>query len=614
MMIPMTKFDVIDQSQAPEISSPTPSIPICVYTFASDKGPEEFKLSYGDNFYKRYGTNISFTKYGQPLMQAAQTIESGGAVLAKRVVASDATLANIGIFLQIKEVEVQDTDNKGNLIFLDPATGEETTTDTGQPKMVKNCELKYTLKTCQNKQDKSSIHASMQSFISEDDDTKTYIYPIYTICDNGRGKSIKKIHIAPDYQSSKTLSYVKYTFSEIENDSIIESLTFTLNPNVIEAAENKSLKTVISSHSNQIICLANEDNLLKAYSKIAEISGEEVENVMAYDLFFAKDKKGNDLDNIILNTTDDNSTNLSYPYGIYLQSGTNGAFTDDSPINTTEYTRQLVEFYDGTFTNDIYDLDNYRMDLIIDANYPNEVKRAIETLVIYREDVEYFQDMGLGLRSLSEILSVNMEVAKDKSCIVYHLSYDILDPYTRKQITVTIGYSLASLLVTHFLNGRTRPFAGELYGVTLTDAIEGTINFLPKVTPSYNEKQILLDNRINYASYYDNVLVVETLLTSQEEETQLSYVNNVLGIQEIIKDVRARCPKIRYSFITGDDLTVYQEDVQKVLDLKAANFESLEMVYLNDTSMITNKVFYAAIKVKFKNFVQTEYFKLYALN
>ena len=211
-------------------------------------------------------------------------------------------------------------------------------------------------------------------------------------------------------------------------------------------------------------------------------------------------------------------------------------------------------------------------------------------------------------------MATSLNYSKNRYSMLYHLSYDILDPYTKKQITVTMAYELSKILVTHFKNGRNRPVSGQLYNIVLTECIKGTESFLPKVTPLYDQKQTLADNRINYASYFDGNLVVETEWTSQATLTQLSYGNNVLAMQEVLKAVRNKCPKSRYSFISGKDLDIYMEDVQAVLDKYTNNFVALKMKYIEDESMVVNKVFYAAIQIVFKNFVQKEYFTIYTLN
>lgn len=97
---PGTQFKVFDNSQV------TAMVPIAtgnqadavqyLAAFSSVKGPEGITLSYGGNFYDKYGTqdNIDFKKYGQPLLQASMNVNNGASILGKRVVLDDATLGN----------------------------------------------------------------------------------------------------------------------------------------------------------------------------------------------------------------------------------------------------------------------------------------------------------------------------------------------------------------------------------------------------------------------------------------------------------------------------------------------------------------------------------------
>jgi hypothetical protein len=288
----------------------------------------------------------------------------------------------------------------------------------------------------------------------------------------------------------------------------------------------------------------------------------------------------------------------------------------------------MEKVFTGYYDNCIYDLDNVKIDAIVDANYSigvslpsasyndryHDVKKAIQEFVSFREDILYFADLGTGLNDLTSILDAFDKLTiKDKFTAAYHNSYNIVDPYTYKEITVTIGYDIAQLLVAHFANGRNRPFAGLLYNITLDNVVEGTLNYVPVKIPGLDEKETLDDERINYASYYDGVLVIETLYTAQTNYTQFSFLNNVLIVQQLIKDIRSECPKIRYSFLDGDDLTFYQSTVQSVIDNRAPSFLSVTFEYVQDDTYAQNKIFYGAIEVKFRNFVQSEYFKVTAI-
>ena len=201
-----------------------------------------------------------------------------------------------------------------------------------------------------------------------------------------------------------------------------------------------------------------------------------------------------------------------------------------------------------------------------------------------------------------------------KYIVPYIASYDVIDQYSKKQVPVTIGYSLARIMVNHFKNGRNRPLAGFLHDFIIPEAIENTINFLPSITPNMNEKQELDDARLNYCSYYENTLVIETFYTTQVERTDFSYANNILAVQELMKAIRKRCPHIRYSFTNGDDLSTYQDDVNAVINKYAGNFHFVEMQYAEDPSATDeDRVYYAVIYVSFRPFVQAEKFKIIAL-
>lgn len=610
MVVPSTKFEIIDQSAITALPSNNPTVPLFLMAAACDKGPEDMRITTSNDFYSLYGSNISFEKYGQPLLQAAAIIEGDAPILFKRVVADDAKLANLAFYGKLTKTQVQKTNDAGAALYKDAVTGEETTVATGNtPIMIDTCTIKYIIKSVQN----AKVMSDISNVVEAEIDETNMLYPLFILTDIGRGVSKKKVKISPDYINSKYLGYMKYYLEIIENDTTVEKNYFTFDTDIIEKSENKSIQNAVRLHSNQLSCKGFDSNIQKFISKIAELSGNTQDYCLLNDLLFCKDHGTKDLNNITLDLSSSDAINLSYVYGLQLLNGDNGAF-GDTPLPTKEYENQLLNFFNGTFSNDIFDLDKYKLDLVVDANYPESVKRSIEKLVNFRQDFEYFRDLGVGLANTDDIKLANSVSSKDIYSVTYHLSYDIIDPYTRKQITVTVGYSLAKLLISHFKNGRHRPIAGSLHDMILDDAIEGTVNFIPKVTPDYDQKTILLENRVNYASYYDDNLILETFYTSQDDLTELSFANNVLAIQQIVKAVRTKCPAMRYSFLDGDDLVKYKKDVQAILDNYTTNFLKLKLVYLEDPTMTENKIFYAAIQVTFRNFVQAEYFKLYALN
>lgn len=752
MQYPRTIIDIVDNSQTPEITINQQAIPLVMTAFASPKGTEDLVTISGNEFYSNYinSIGVDFKRYGQALLQAEAVINAGGKLLAKRVVAEDATLANLSVVAKVTTKQVQKVDANGNPVFKDPETNKEIvapgvfaaivptksvtkpdttgtaikkitktvstvtpapvkesgtttvpttikpgagvvdgpktveqpkapvakpevipvspaetdgktpaastgnttsgtstsksdstttpdtkpatpaapTTGTGSttapktpvktapiPVMETVVVVTYECNTTSGAYTMSNITPGISNLLDTTGTNGTFTYPLFVISDVGRGVSEKKIQILPNYQESRGLGTMIYNLEVLEDGKTIETLPFNLNQNLVINGMNTSIETVVANKSKQIKCTSFGDSITAFIAKVAELGNISVKTASSLDLLFGKDilNPSSNLIGYEVDLTD--GINLQYAYGIELDSGTNGAF-GEAPIGTEAYETQLLNFFNGTYTSHIYDLDNYKVDLVIDANYPKSVKRAIEDLAVFREDYQFLEDVGTGCYTLDDILAMANEALSTENgrvATIYGQSYDVLDPHTMKQINVTICYSLAKLIVNHFVNGRTRPFAGDLYGVIINDIIPGTLNYLPKVTPNVDEKAIFVANRVNYGSFYNQKFVVETLLTHQSQNTQLSYTSNMFAIQEIVKAIRTECPKIRYSFITGKDLEKYKADVERVLGKFSGNFAALNMVYLEKPTMTQNKIFCAAIQVTFNNFVQTEYFTIYAL-
>jgi hypothetical protein len=98
------------------------------------------------------------------------------------------------------------------------------------------------------------------------------------------------------------------------------------------------------------------------------------------------------------------------------------------------------------------------------------------------------------------------------------------------------------------------------------------------------------------------------------ENTQLSWSCNVVGIQTVLRAVRAACPRQRYSLSTNSDLSAYADAVNKVLTNFTANFSKLNFIYTEDPLRTRQKIFYASIEFAFLGWAQTEIFDIYAIN
>lgn len=609
-MYPSTTFIIEDRSQIEDLQiNEQFSAPLFAQFFSSDKGPEEMGEYYGEDFQDTFG-DPNFARHGQPLLQAQRLINNGAKVLAKRVVAPDSTLANLVVLAKVKTVSSQKTDADGNPLYI-TAEGVETTEAEGNTAIINSkCHIEYELNTIEdNKNDIIDLKESALALADYEgksaEDEK--IYPICLVADNGRGVSSKKFKITSNGNGSRNKSYTSYIFSVIENSTVVESTLFTLNPDISTATSNLSLSSVAQTYLKQVKVFSFDEVMTEFIAAVKEATG--IEDIDNTDILFGKTKKGVALDTFEIV----GDVNLSSTVGLPLKSGSNGSF-GNFPLKSEEYTDALVEAFNGTFTQDIYDVDNILLDGIIDANYPTDVKKAIEALVDFREDAFFFRDLGTSFFNADDILAEADLVSKSRYIGIYGNSYDVIDEYSKKQITVTACYTLAKYLPKHFSDRRNSPVAGQLYGFIFDEIVEGTVNYLPKVIPGKNQKEELFAKHVNFISYLDKIATLESEYTTQEEHTGFSYINNTIAVQQVIKAIRVNCPKTRYSFMDQDDLVKYTEDVQVVLDKYASNFGSLTMNYAADPVYEQNLVYYALLYVRFKKFVQAEVFKIIAIN
>ena len=560
------------------------SIPLFLCAFSSDKGTEAITTLTYDDFRAMYGNSADYFKYGQPLIQTHAILSAGGRVLGKRLVAEDATLANIVI------------------------TAEITVTGTDPDKVVT---VKYAAKTIAGAKTYAEVVKQAAAIETASE------FPLLVICDNGRGASNKSVKIVPNYNVSRSLSFCLYDLYDIEGTSSIESTRFSMYPNGITYSSSNRSTALIKNSTTQFQTSYCDTGVANFLAKLAEETGYTVDELYSVDLLFAKDVKGEALSAW---SVDDTGIDLSATYGIPLQSGTNGAF-GDAPFAgetaSTDWTTQAVAFFDGTFSEEIYDLDQYKIDFCVDANYPMDVKHAIAELVSYRQDFYYFRDLSLDISSINDIQQIVSDLDWERSPFIgdYSSVYDILDSKSKKQITVTMTHGLAPLLVTHFTNNAAAPIAGEFNNFIITEAVEGSLRFVPRVTPKVDQKTILDELKVNYLNYSsDNNLTIFSTYTSQDHWGPLSYSSNVIITQKAVKAIRRYTPKIRFMLTDNSDFTEYKSLIENnVLTNYTNYFKSIELVYSADADETAAKTFNASVRCYYKDFPQGEIFNVYAI-
>jgi hypothetical protein len=337
--------------------------------------------------------------------------------------------------------------------------------------------------------------------------------------------------------------------------------------------------------------------------------------------------------------------------------------TDPDKKAHVQYVRDIASVYlgydtDGSPIDEVWDVDAHKIFAVADANYDKLIKDCIANFVEFRQDCIFLRDCGIGATDVASAISIyskrssnigenstfilenrmrnvsefndykfnvtaindifNIKDAEIRSRFIadYGTTYEIIDPISKRNITVTMLYDLVAKLTSLYINkGPFAPLAGTYNGFQLEAAIPETVNFIPIITPLLNQKEAIDDVRLNYAIFEDtDSCVVQSNYTSQKANTQLSYINNVLAIQEVARVVRTVCPRNRFRLITGSDMSDYATAVNRVLAGYNTYFETLEFMYTEDKLRSVQKIFYASINFSFNNWAQTEIFDLYALS
>lgn len=609
-----TKVNIHEILQQTTPATVNETLPLFLSVFSSDKGTEKITDLTYDDFIAMYGSNADFFKYGQPLLEAHAILKAGGRILGKRLVADDATLANIVITAEVTSQQENKTNADGEQIYINEE-GEETTEVTDTPATTTYASVKYSANTITDAKTMAEVMEGADSITT---DSK---FPLFVITDNGRGESVKHVRIAPDYDASRNLSYMLYTIQDIEGTTTVESNRFSIYPDgVINVSGGTKNAALTARSTTQFDTEYHKVGVEGFVAKLAEITGYTVDDLWQYDILFGRTVKNKELPSIKVDAT---GLDLQYAYGTALVSGSNGAFGDapfpgeGEPVEA--WTNAAIAYLTGEFDTAIYDLDQYKIDFCCDANYPLAVKQAIVELADFRQDFYYLRDMGLNIYSLADVQNLlgdyNENWAQSPYAGDYMTCYDIVDPYSRKQIRVTMMHGIAPLLVNHYANNVAAPLAGEFNNFVITEAIDGTLSFIPRITPKIDEKEILDDLKVNYANYSSTgTLTVMSTYTSQDHYGPLTYSSNVIITQMCIKDIRRYVPKIRFMLMDTPDFSKYKQLIDdNVITKYAKQFKSIELVYTADAQMTANKIFNASIYCYYKDFAQGEVFDVFAI-
>lgn len=148
--------------------------------------------------------------------------------------------------------------------------------------------------------------------------------------------------------------------------------------------------------------------------------------------------------------------------------------------------------YDGVTTSSIYDPELFRVDYILDLDFPLEIKAAIDGYVKKRPDVVYIRQY-LSAIKLFEELQAQYEASHGDAINIFHFakSFNSYNAAERKSFRIPLAKAYNKNIIDFFSNGMKTTLAGMII-----DGVEEDDSVLPS-TDTELQQQWLFDNNVN---------------------------------------------------------------------------------------------------------------------
>lgn len=540
-----------------------------LFPYFSDKGNDskiERIVNLG-TFLKKSG-KPNFRRHGQPIYNLINYLTSQGRVYGRRLTAENASYANLVLNIKTKPVDlpVYKTDAKGKYIL--DANGNKQELDV--PSTTKGVLIKIEAETLPDILNKEMFSSALDTGLNVPDADGFQSHRVFGFLPIGRGKAYNKLSLKMSLDTKLAETYdafrlYNFKLSETAQSGAIATVDEFMVSTLPEAKSLTQssffLKQVVSNISDTIEALFSEkayDDLISDIMEATKVNGDyTITQPALIDFLFGKDfTLEQDSANIKIDPT---SVNLESLTGVYFGSGTDGDLDTDTKtlaeINATKV-KLLYDFFTGVIDRKVFDKDEVDAKLIFDANYPVEVKEAIDKLCDIRKDIFAFLDTNFmpNLKTTLAWRASEYQRSSFYSAIFAH-SFVVSDVYNLVDIPVTTTYELAGRLPSHVSNyGIHKPFVGPNRGI-----ISG-FKSLDWTPADEYEKEDLYKARINYIEQDSKQTRYMMQLTSQSKRTALSNINNVLVLLDIGSIIRKISKGYPFEYATSDVLKNFQND------------------------------------------------------
>ena len=537
---------------------------LCV--FASPKGVDG-KVRVVDGgaaqFLKDYGMG-PFSIYGQPLLNAYNAALSGAATLnCLRIAANDASYGVLHVIAKYKVTDIMNEEEVPEKIGatldvkFEIASGSSLTN-------LDNLESSYTAPT----------EPDINGF------TTVKLFSVAYIGKGAWGNNIK-VRITSDSTNDRVNTYKNYNFEVYENDGgLIQRESFSVVFNNEDAivdgnnifADAKVNDTLEGSEYVKLISFVDGFNAI--YTAYKTEFDDTVLTADNFDVFLGIDKTTKAaITHYVIDTSSEGVIAVNDLAGITLAGGSDGSFGAGIAEETraTALDNAYKAAFGGTTDPMIKSKNKFPTDIILDANYSEDVKVLIAALATTRKDCVAIIDCGTGITTKASVLTYvneNLDTyVRNRVHTIEAYAGKIKDPYSKKIVTVTGTYGLAAAYPVQFqsFGGKHVPLAGNTYGI-----IGGYL--ADSIYPIFDEDidsdvmNELCEARVNFARINAAQNVIRaTQTTRQIELSYLSEVNNVFVLNDIKRDCEKICATNEFNFADTNDIVRFNKMIENIL-------------------------------------------------
>lgn len=575
---------------------------LCV--FASAKGEDgviKAVTSVAD-YIEEYGTP-NYNLYGQPCYMPYAALSSGNAkCYCMRVMPKTATYSNIIISAYTQAV--------------------------GETFIVKFVATPVT-----NVTDKASMLHHMENLAKYPPETTDVggwnVYPLFAVTSKGRGQygNGYRIRVVSDPIMNRDNNFMNYIFEVLDSSSgtvvIKEHHRGGFNYNAIENNTSLLLDDVIGDPdkgSSKIEFVTNIDGFLNLYDNYKTfVTGTLKETVAEYnvcDMLTGLTKSGEAMTGYVIDNTDTDFAALDSTVGVALNGGIDSTFdanyvppVSDNPLEPNKTRQQCIDeayimAFNGDFDSSIRSKRAVPCELILDANYSDEVKLKLAELALHRYDARCVIDGGI----LTTVTAATAWATKEsiKSLADFIISkecqhYKIRDPFTGRAIPMTVTYNLAENLPTHMKTfGNHIPYVGEGYA-QLTNHIRNSLK--PAIDADNLEvKEILYTNHCNFFECIaEDNYVRGTQGTSQNTWSDLSEENNVAVLLDMKRQLEEFVSANLYNFSEAEDRVRFSEDATRMFaDYRGSKVSAYEIYFDMNAFEAERSILHCYLAVTFR--------------